>query len=65
MGQFPNTNGRPKGVTGPERLRKRTKDLYDVLLKKALAGDAEAIRLCFEITGEHPKDLVQAADAVS
>lgn len=49
--------GRPKGTPnpdGPERIRRQHNNLYDALLRAALSGNADAVRLCFEITGEHP-----------
>ena len=53
----PPQTGRPKGIPNPdgrERIRRQAHNLYDALLRKALAGDAEAVRLCFEIVGEYP-----------
>ena len=50
--------GRPKGIPNPdglEYIRRQTKNLYDALLRKALSGDAVAVRLCFELVGEYPK----------
>lgn len=50
--------GRPKGIPNPdglEYIRRQVKNLYDALLRKALSGDATAIRLCFELVGEYPK----------
>ena len=56
--------GRPRGVPNPdgrEWIRRDRNHLYDALLNSALAGDAEAIRLCLEIIGEHPKILSASA----
>lgn len=50
--------GRPTGIpqpSGPERIRRKVRVIYDSVLKRALAGDAEAARLCLEIAGELPK----------
>ena len=50
--------GRPKGVPNPDGLewiRRARSKLYDALLNSALAGDADAIRLCLELTGEYPQ----------
>ena len=50
--------GRPKGIPNPdglEYIRRQVQNLYEALLRKALSGDASAIRLCFELVGEYPK----------
>ncbi len=53
-----NNKGRPKGTPNPdgvEKIRRQHHNLYASLLQTALTGDAAAVRLCFELTGEHPK----------
>jgi hypothetical protein len=53
--RFP--TGRPPGIAqpkGPERIRRKIPVIYDSVLKRALAGDADAARLALEIVGELP-----------
>lgn len=48
--------GRPRGIPNPdgrELIRRQHHNLYASLLAQARAGNADAIRLCFELTGEH------------
>lgn len=59
--------GRPPGTPNPdgkERIRRNHGNLYSALLQKALSGNAEAVRLCFELTEEHPKMLLKINDPV-
>ena len=50
--------GRPAGATNaspPEKIRRNLHQIHDALLKSALAGDADAIRLCFEVAQDPKK----------
>lgn len=49
--------GRPVGIpqpSGPERIKRNLAVIYDSILKRARAGEADQARLALEIVGEIP-----------
>jgi hypothetical protein len=59
--------GRPPGISqpkGPERIRRKVAVIYDSVLKRALAGEADQARLALEIVGELPLKKRSAQEIV-
>ncbi len=49
--------GRPEGTKNPtavEKIRKQRENILEAALRRALAGDGEAARFCFEVAEISP-----------
>jgi len=55
--------GRPRGSPNKSVLDRMTRKLERVLVDKAMSGDVEAIRTCFEILGRRVKPKKPSAGA--
>lgn len=61
-----NPDGRLTGSPNPrnlEAIKKKRGHIYAAMLASALAGDAEAGRVCLELIGDLPKEGVALAEA--